>query len=135
MYIKFSQHAKPNATDTIATVTPEPVDFIVFELLVVGESRSGVSTILYPKYFILSSHNAATRYALTKLIKMNNPGYSTAKSFIPLVGLVVISLARSLSDTSTIAPNIRTTIDAMVETIISNTTASGVVSKNPHAML
>jgi hypothetical protein len=39
-----------------------------------GEFRSGVTTILYEKYFIISSTSAATKKALTNCMKMKTPG-------------------------------------------------------------
>jgi hypothetical protein len=58
-----------------ATVIAEP------ELLVkddedrpCGGIRSGVTTILYEKYFIISSTSAATKKALTNCMKMKTPG-------------------------------------------------------------
>mmetsp|Transcript_30282 Transcript_30282/g.39071 ORF Transcript_30282/g.39071 Transcript_30282/m.39071 type:complete len:346 (+) Transcript_30282:128-1165(+) len=144
-YKRFSQHAKPRATEHIATVMPDPVDrklfvlgvFSPFPLLASFErfcgSKSGVTTIQYPKYLIISSHRAAMTKAFKNREKMNNAGCPTAKSFIACFGSVCSLSKSSLSSTRM---KIIATIlmrPVIIDTTNSNIIAIGVVSRKPHA--
>mmetsp|Transcript_11419 Transcript_11419/g.17429 ORF Transcript_11419/g.17429 Transcript_11419/m.17429 type:complete len:284 (+) Transcript_11419:622-1473(+) len=144
-YKRFSQHAKPRATEHIATVIPEPVDltlfvlgvFSSFSLLVSFErfcgSMSGVTTIQYPKYLIISSHRAAMTKAFKKREKMNNTGCPTANSFIACFGSVCSLSNRSLSSTKMKIMPIILMRPVTIDTINSKIIAIGVVRRKPHA--
>jgi hypothetical protein len=98
-----------------------------------GGFRSGVTTILYEKYFIISSTSAATKKALTNCMKMKTPGWFTERSFIPFFGSDESSLASPLSDAITNAKTTKKTNPATMDTMLSNMTAIGVARKKPDA--
>mmetsp|Transcript_20232 Transcript_20232/g.33302 ORF Transcript_20232/g.33302 Transcript_20232/m.33302 type:complete len:280 (+) Transcript_20232:324-1163(+) len=144
-YNRFSQQAKPRATVHMATVIPEPVDLTLFVLGVFSSfsmfvsferfcgSKSGVTTIQYPKYLIVSSHTAAMMKAFKKREKMNNAGCPTAKSFIACLGSVRSLSTSSLSSTRMKMKAIILMRPVTIDTINSKTIAIGVVSRKPQA--
>mmetsp|Transcript_6419 Transcript_6419/g.9372 ORF Transcript_6419/g.9372 Transcript_6419/m.9372 type:complete len:284 (+) Transcript_6419:356-1207(+) len=144
-YIRFSQHAKPRATEHIATVIPEPADLTLFALGVFSSfssleslerfcgSKSGVTTIQYPKYLIISSHRAAMTKAFKKRVKMNKTGCPTAKSFIACFGSVCSLSKRSLSSTRINVIAIILKRPVTIDTINSKIMTVGVVSRKPQA--